>query len=132
MDENYEDEEEIQNGQEDVPEFEYEGKEQVQLDKLVHSILIESSRTKSVIPECLVKRICENVGVECNEDSFLNLLGAMAELTLSTMIEDMKSLSEVSKTKKESVLSTAEVRKALEEQGIYMSPSKIIPEMGIS
>lgn len=56
----------------------------------------------------------------------------MAEMTLSNMIEDMKSISEVSKTKKESVLSTAEVRKALEEQGIYMTPSKIIPEMGIS
>lgn len=63
MDENYEDEEEIQNVAEDVPEFEYEGKEQVQLDKLVHSILIESSRTKSIIPECLVKRVCEKVGV---------------------------------------------------------------------
>jgi hypothetical protein len=123
----------VQNaGEEALPEFEYEGKEQIQLDKLVHSILIESSRTKSLIPECLTKRVCESIGLECNEESFFNLMGAMVEMTLNSTLEDLKSLGEVSKNKKGSVLSTAEVRKALEEQGIYMTPSKIIPEMGIN
>lgn len=122
----------MQNVAEEVPEFEYEAKEQLQLDQLVHSILVESSRTKSIIPECLTKRVCESIGLECNEESFFNLMGAMAEFTLSSMLEDMKSLGEVSKNKKGSVLSTAEVRKALEDQGIYMTPSKIIPEMGIN
>lgn len=59
-------------------------------------------------------------------------MGAMVEMTLSNTLEDIKSLGEVSKNKKGSTLTTVEVRKALEEQGIYMCPSKIIPEMGIS
>ena len=48
---------------EEAVEFEYEGKEQLQLDRLVHSILVESSRTKSLIPECLTKRVCESTGL---------------------------------------------------------------------
>ncbi len=48
------------------------------------------------------------------------------------MADDIKSIGEVSKNKKETLLSTSEVRKAIEDQGIYMTPGKIIPEMGIS
>ena len=79
-----------------------------------------------------MKRICEDVGLECNEDGFFNLLGTVADMSLSLFLEDMKSLGEVSKAKKVSLLSTAEVRKSLEDQGVFMMPSKIIPEMGIS
>lgn len=39
-------------------------------------------------------------------------MGAVADLTLSTLIEDMKAIAEVSKSKRESQLSTVEVRKA--------------------
>ena len=77
------------------------------LDKLVHSILVESSRTKSIIPECLTKRVCESTGLECNEESFFNLLGAMAEMSLSTILEEIKAVGEASKNKKGAVLSTA-------------------------
>jgi hypothetical protein len=56
----------------------------------------------------------------------------MAELSLSSVLEEIKAVGETSKNKKGAVLSTAEVRKAMEDMGIYMCPSKIIPEMGIS
>jgi hypothetical protein len=61
--ENEDGEEEVQAGGEEAVDFEYEGKEQLQLDRLVHSILVESSRTKSLIPECLTKRVCESTGL---------------------------------------------------------------------
>ena len=115
MDEDYEnEEEELQQAGEDVPEFEYENKEQIQLDKLVHSILVESSRTKSIIPECLTKRVCESTGLECNEEGFFNLLGAMAEMSLNSVLQEIKTVGETSKNKKGTMLTTAEVRKAME------------------
>lgn len=65
MDDNYEDDDQ-QNPHEEVPEFDYEARESLQLDKLIHSLLVESSKTKSIIPDCLIRKVCENVGLECN------------------------------------------------------------------
>lgn len=36
------------------------------------------------------------------------------------------------KSKKERVLTTAEVKKTLEEKDVYLCANKVIPEMGIS
>ena len=71
MDENYEDDGEMQNenGDEDedaTPEFKYEQKEMVKIDQLVHSILVETIKHKSVMSETMVKKLCESVGTECN------------------------------------------------------------------
>ena len=63
MDENYEDDDYEQAMEDQLPTFEYEAKEEVKLNRLVHSILIESSKNKSVVPNCLSKRICESVGL---------------------------------------------------------------------
>jgi hypothetical protein len=56
----------------------------------------------------------------------------MAEMSLNSVLEEIKSVGETSKNKKGTMLSTAEVRKAMEEMGIFMCPGKIIPEMGIN
>lgn len=58
MDENYEDEEDQQPIEEPLPTFEYESEDVVQINKLVHSILVESSKTKGLVPNTLTKRIC--------------------------------------------------------------------------
>jgi len=65
-----------------APSFEYETKDEVQINKLVHSILIESSKSKGLIPDTLTKRVCESVGLECNDDSFFNLMGTLVEMSL--------------------------------------------------
>jgi hypothetical protein len=62
MDENYEDDDQ-QNPPEEVPEFDYETRESLQLDRLIHSLLVESSKTKSIIPDCLIRKVCETVGL---------------------------------------------------------------------
>ena len=64
MDENYEDEEEMQSiSEEAIPEFKYEEKQELDINKLVHSILYESSKNKSVMSETMIKKLCESVGV---------------------------------------------------------------------
>jgi hypothetical protein len=85
----------------------------VQLSKLVHSILVESSKQKSIIPNSLTKRICESIGLESNDDIFFNLLGSLAGFTLNGTVEDIKDNLKANKSKKERHLTTAEVKKAL-------------------
>jgi hypothetical protein len=75
--------------------------------------------------------VCENVGLECNQDSFYNLLASMAEHSLNELVENIKNVPEV-KNKKDSSLSTVDVRKVLEEQNIFIATPKIIPELGIN
>lgn len=55
----------------------------------------------------------------------------MAEFALSKMIDEIKSV-QVKESRKGNVMSCSEVRKSLEYQKIFMMPSKMIPEMGIS
>ena len=45
------------------PSFEYDSKDEVSLNKLIHTILIESSKSKGNVPDTLTKRICETVGL---------------------------------------------------------------------
>jgi hypothetical protein len=132
MDENYEDDEEQNPIEENLPAFEYESKDDLELSKLVHSILVESSKSKGLIPNTLTKRICETVGVESNDEVFFNLLGMLAEFSLNSMATEVKNVLKVNKGKKDKVLETSEVRKTLEDKGIYLCASKIIPEMGVS
>ena len=67
----------------------------------MHSILIESSKNKSVVPNCLSKRICESVGLESNDETFFNLLGSLAAYSLNSAVTDIKSNLKADKTKKE-------------------------------
>lgn len=113
----------------ELPEFEYEGKEPLQLERLIHSLLVESSKTKSLLPECLTRRVCENMGIECNEDTFFNLLGAMAEYSLNETIQSIRSVQTTNPTK---TLTTKDVKKTLETMGINIGAPRVIPEMGIS
>ena len=115
-----------------MPSFQYESKDEVKLDKLIHSILVESSKTKPLIPNCFTKKICESSGLESNDTAFHNLLGSIAEYTLNSTVKDIKNIMKVNKSKKERQLTTSEVKKTLEQREAYLCANKVIPEMGIS
>ena len=132
MDQNYEDEDYEQAMEDPIPPFEYESKEEVKINKLVHSILIESTKSKPMIPNCFTKRVCESVGLQSNDEIFFNILGTIAGYSLNNAVSEIKSSMKANKSKKERVLTTAEVKKTLEEKDVYLCANKVIPEMGIS
>ena len=57
-------------------------------------------------------------------------MGSVADFVLSQVVNDLKQ-ADYGKTKKEKELRTATVRRLLEEQGIYMCPNRVIPELAI-
>ena len=60
------------------------------------------------------------------------MLGSLAAYSLNSAVTDIKGNLKADKSKKERELSTAVVKKTLESREVYLSASKIIPEMGIS
>ncbi len=102
------------------------------MDRLIHSLLIETSKAKGHFSDTLVKRHCENVGVETNDEVFYNLMGYVTEFMLDGVVKDIKDQADPAKGKKQSMLNTPDVRKIMEQNGIFMCTSKVIPEMGIS
>ena len=60
----------------------------------------------------MVKKLCESVGVECNEDSYFNLLGSVADFVLSQTVTEIKQ-ADYGKTKKDKELRTGTVRRLL-------------------
>ena len=54
------------------------------------------------------------MGLESNDDVFFNLLGTVAGYSLNEAVSDIKNVIKVNKSKKEKVLTTAEVKKTLE------------------
>ncbi len=52
------------------------------------------SKNKPFFPEYLSKKLCEEIGLECNEEMFYRLLSTTVDQKLKTMLCSMREVEE--------------------------------------
>ena len=70
--------------------FKFVDSEELELSKVVQSLLILSKNSSPMFPAMWSKKICENSGLECNEDVFFNMISNVVDCKVEECVGFIK------------------------------------------